>query len=105
MGLQDPRTRVNSIFGLLQIILIPINNQLLLQGKIKERQLTVEETSNHRHYRQVILVVIETHTQATMTMMMIKEETMAGAEKADIGNVTLEDHRFLETHLPVREPY
>jgi len=41
----------------------------------------------------------------TMTTMMIKEETMAGAEQADVRNATLEDYRFLETHLPVQEAY
>jgi len=40
-----------------------------------------------------------------MTTMTIKEETMAGAEEADVRNATLEDYRFLEIHLPVREAY
>ena len=40
-----------------------------------------------------------------MTTMMIKEETMAGAEQVDVRNAILEDHRFLETHLPVQEAY
>ena len=105
MAIQDPQTRVNWILEFLQIILIRINNQLLLQYKIKERELTVEETSNHRHHHLVILVVIQTQTQVTMTTMMTKEETMAGAEEADVRNATLKDHRFLETHLPVGEAY
>ena len=33
------------------------------------------------------------------------EETMAGAQKGEDGNAPLEDHRFLEIHLPVREVY
>ena len=103
MVIQDPQTRVNLILGFLRIFLIPINDQLQLQGKIKKRKLTVEEISNHHHHRQVILVVIQ--TQTLVTMMTIKAETMAGAEEADVRNATLEDHRFLEIHLPVREAY
>jgi len=61
----------------------------------------VEETFNHLHHHQVILVVIKTQTLVTMTTMTINEETMAGAEEADVRNATLEDHRFLEIHLPV----
>jgi len=105
MVIQDPRTMDNSILGFLRIILIPINDQLQLQDKIGKRELTVKEISYHLRHRQVILVVIQTQTQATMTTMMIKEETMAGAEEADVRNATLEDHRFLETHLPVQEAY
>jgi len=73
--------------------------------KKKERELTVEEISKHLRHRQVLLVVIQTQTQAPMMTMMIKEETMAWAEEADVRNATLEDHRFLEIHLPVREAY
>jgi len=98
MVIQDPRTRVNLIIGFPRIILTQINDELLLQGKIKERELTEEETSNHR---QVILGVIQTQTLVTMTTMTIKEETMAGAEEAVVRKTTLEDHRFLESHLPV----
>ena len=105
IGIQDPRARENSILGFLQIILIPINNQLLLQDKKKERELTVEAISNHLRYRRVILVVIQTQTLVTMATMTIKEETMAGAEEADVRNATLEDHLFLETHLPIGEAY
>jgi len=38
----------------------------------KERELTVEETFNRGHHRQVILEVILTHIQVTMTTMTIK---------------------------------
>jgi len=103
--IQDPRTRVNSIPGFLRIIPIPINDQLQHQGTIKESKLTMEEISNHLHHPQVILVLSLTQTLVTMTTMTIKEETMAGAEEADVQNATLEDHRFLEIHLPVREAY
>ena len=65
----------------------------------------MEETINHLHHRQVILVVIQIQTLVTMTTMTVKQETMAGAEEADVRNATLEDHRFLETHLPVLEAY
>ena len=65
----------------------------------------MEEISNHLHHPQVILVLSLTQTLVTMTTMTIKEETMAGAEEADVQNATLEDHRFLEIHLPVREAY
>jgi len=105
MVIQDPRTRVISILGFLQIILSPINDQLQLQGKRKERELTGEEISNHLHHCQVILGVIQTKTLVTMTTMTIKEETMAGAQGADVRKAMLEDHRFLETHLPVQEAY
>jgi len=105
MVIQDPRTRAISILGFLRIILIPINNQLQPQDKKKERELTVEEISNHLRHRQVILVGIQTQTQAIMTTMMIKEEMMAEAEEADVRNATLEDHPCLEIHLPVREAY
>jgi len=105
MVIQVPQTRINLIPGFLRIILTQINDQLLLQSKIKETELTVEEISNHLHHRQVILGVIQTQTQATMTMMTLKEETMARAEKADVQYATLEDHRFLEIHLPVQEAY
>jgi len=105
MVIQDPQTRVNLILGFLRIFLIPINDQLQLQGKIKKRKLTVEEISNHHHHRQVILVVIQTQTLVTMTTITIKEERMAGAEEADVRNATLEDYWFLETHLPVQEVY
>jgi len=105
MVIQDPQTRVNSILGFFRIILIPINDQLQLRGKIKERELTVEEISNHLYHWQIILVVIQTQTLVTITRITIKEETIAGAEEADHRNPTLEDHRFLEIHLPVREAY
>ena len=105
MEIQDPRTRDNLILGFLQIILTPIKDQLQLPGKTKEQELTAGETTNHRHHRQVILLVIQTQTLVTMTTMTIKAETMAGAEEADVRNATLEDHRFLEIHLPVREAY
>jgi len=105
MVIQDPETRVNLILGFLRIILTQINDQLLLQGKIKERELTEEETSNRRHHRQVILGVIQTQILVIMTTMTIKEETMAGAEEADVRNAILEYHRFLEIHLPLREAY
>jgi len=101
MVIQDPQTRVNSILGFFQIILIPINDELQLRGKIKERELTVEEISNHLYHWQIILVVIQTQTLVTITRITIKEETIAGAEEADDRNATLEDHRFLEIHLPV----
>jgi len=105
MVIQDPRTRVNSILGFLRITLIPINDQLQLQGKIREKKVTVEEIFNHLHHHQVILVVIQTQTLVTMTTMTRKEETMAEVEEADVRNATLEDHRFLEIHLPIREAY
>jgi len=105
MVILDPQTRVNFILGFLQIIIILVNDQLLLQGRIKERELTKEDTSNHGHHRQVILVVTQTQTHVTVTTMMTKKETMAGAEEADVWNATLEDHRFLERHLPVRAAY
>jgi len=65
----------------------------------------MEEISNHLQHPQVILVLIQTQTLVTTTTMTIKEETMAGAEEADVQNATLEDHRFLEIHLPLREAY
>jgi len=102
MVILDLLTRVNSIRGLLRIILIPINDQLRLQGKIKERELTKEETSNRLHHHQVILGVIQTQTLVTMMTMTMKEETMAGAERSDAQNATLEGHRFLETHPPYK---
>jgi len=105
MVIQDPQIRVNLILGFLRIILTLINDQHLLQGKKKERELTVEETSNRRHHPQVILGVIQTQILVTMTTMTIMEETMAGAEEVDVRNATLEDHQFLEIHLPVREAY
>jgi len=105
MGIQDPQIKVNSILGFLRIILILINDQLQLQDKKKQRELTMEEIPPHLHHCQVILVVIQTQTLVTMTTMTIKEETIAGAEEADLRNATLEDHRFLELHLPVREAY
>jgi len=105
MVTQDLQIRENLSLGILRKILIPINNQLQLPGKTKGKQLTVEEITNHLHHRQVILVVIQTQTLVTMTTMTIKEETMAGAEEADVRNATLKDHRFLEIHLPVREAY
>jgi len=105
MVIQDLLTRANSILGFLRIILILISNQLLLQGTIKERELTVEEISNHLHHRQVILVVIQTQTLVTMTTITIMEETMGGAEEADVWNVTLKDRHFLEIHLPIQEAY
>ena len=105
MVIQDPQTRVNLILGFLQIILTLINDQLLLQGKTKERELTVEEISNHLYHPQVIMVVIQTQTLVTMTTITIKEETIAGAEEADVRNATLEDYRFLEIPFPVREAY
>jgi len=105
MVIQDPQIRVNSILGLLQITLIPINDQLQLQDKKKERELTMEEISNHLRHHQVILVVIQTQILVTMMTMTIKEETMAEAEEADVRNITLEDPRFPEIHLPVREAY
>jgi len=71
----------------------------------KGKGVEVEETANRRHHRQVILGVIQTQILVTMTTMTIKEETMAGAEEADVWNATLEDDRFLEIHLPVREAY
>jgi len=45
MGIQDPLTRGNLILRFLRIILILINDELLLQGKKKERELTMEEIS------------------------------------------------------------
>jgi len=105
MVIQDPQTRVTSIHGFLRIILIPINDQLQLQGTIKERELTVEEISNQLHHRQVILVVIQTQTLVTMTTMTIKAETMVGAEEADVRNTLREDHGFPEIHHPVQEAY
>jgi len=36
----------------------------------------------------------------TMTTMTIKEETMVGAEEADVRNAVLEDQQVLEIHLP-----
>jgi len=65
----------------------------------------MEEIANHLHHWQVILVVIQTQTLVTMTTMTIKEETMAGADEADVRNAMLEDYWFLEIHLPVREAY
>jgi len=102
---QDLQTRDNLILGILRTILMPINDQLQLPGKTKGKELTAEETTNHRHHRQVILVVIQTRTLVTMTTMTIKAEKMAGAEEADVQNATLEDHRFLEIHLPLREAH
>ena len=98
-GGPGPSNQGQLILGLLRIILIPINDQLLLQGKIKEKELTVEKISNYLRH-QVILVVIQTQTLVTMTTMTIKEEKMAGAEEADVQNTTLEDHRFLAIHPP-----
>ena len=63
-------------------MLIPINDQLQLQDKKKERKLTLEEISNH--LRQVTMEVIQTQAQATITTMMIKEETIARAEEANV---------------------
>ena len=105
MVTQDLQTRDNLILGILRKILIPINDQLQLLGKTKGKKLTAEAITNHLNHRHVILVVIQTQTLVTMTTMTIKEETMAGAEEADVRNATLEDHRFLETHLPVLEAY
>ena len=105
MVTQDLQTRDNLILGTRRKILILINDQLQLPGKIKGKKLTAEEITNHLHHRQVILVVIQTQTQATITTMTIKEETIAGAEEADIRNATLEDYQFLEIHLPVWETY
>jgi len=82
MVIQDPQIRVNLIVGLLRIMLIPINDQLQLQDKKKERKLTLEEISNH--LRQVTMEVIQTQAQATITTMMIKEETIARAEEANV---------------------
>jgi len=84
---------------------IPINDQRQLPSKIKGKKLTAEEITNHLHHHQVILVVIQTQILVTITRMTRKEETMAEAEKADVRNATLEDHLFLEIHLPVREAY
>jgi len=105
MVTQDLQTRDNLILGILRKIQTLRNDQRQLPGKIKGKKLTSEEITNHLHHRQVILVMIQTQTLVTMTTMTIKEETMAGAEEADVRNATLEGHRFLEIHLPVREAY
>ena len=105
MVTQDLQTKDHLILGILRKILILINDQLQLPGKTKGKELTAEETTNRHHHRQVILVVIQTQTLVTMTTMTVKAETMAGAEEADVLNATLEHHRFLEIHLPVRETY
>ena len=73
MVIQDHQTRVNLILGVLRIILTLVNDHLLLQGKKKERALTVEETFNRKHHRQVILRVIQTQILMTMTTMTTKE--------------------------------
>jgi len=67
--------------------------------------LIKEETSNHLHHRLEILVEIQTQILVTMTTMTIKELMMAEAEEADVRNATLEDHPFVEIHLPVQEAY
>ena len=105
MVTQKLQTSDNLIFGTLRKILIPINDQLQLPGKTKGKKLTAEEIINHLHHRQVILVVIQTQTLVAMTTMTIKEETMVWAEEADVPIAMLEDHLFLEIHLPVREAY
>ena len=106
MVIQDLQIRDNLVLGILRKIVIPIKNDWLQHpDKTKGKTLTVEETINHRHHRQVILVVIQIQTLVTMTTITIKAETMAGAEEADVRNATLEGHRFLEIHLPVREAY
>ena len=105
MVTQDLQTKDNLILGILRKILILINDQLQLPGKTKGKELTAEETTNHRHHRQVILVVIQTQTLVTMMTMTIKEVIMAEAEEADVRNATLEDHPLLGIHLPVREAY
>ena len=86
-------------------ILIPINDQLQLPGKIQGKKLTVEEITNHLHHRQVTLPVIQIQTLVIMMMMTTKVETMAGAEETDVQKATLKDHRFLETHLPIQDAY
>jgi len=101
----DLQTRDNLILGILRKIPILINDQGQLPGKTKGKKSTTEEIINHLHHRQVILVVIQTQTLVIMMAMTIKEQTMAGAEEADVRNATLEGHRFLEIHLPVREAY
>jgi len=53
----------------------------------------------------VILVEIQTQLLVTMTTMTTKEVIMAEAEEADVQNAMLEEHPFLEIHLPVREAY
>jgi len=105
MATQDLQTRDNLILGIIHKILIPINDQLQLPGKTKGKKLTAEEIINHLHHRQVILVVIQTQTLVTMTTLTIREETIVGAEEVDVQNATLEDHLFLEIHLPVQEAY
>ena len=105
MVTQDLQTRDNLILGILRKILIPINDQLQLPCKTKGKKLTAEEIINYRHHHQVILVVIQTQTPVTMTTRTIEEETMVGAEEVDVRNATLEDHQFLEIHLPVGEAY
>ena len=103
--IQDIVTRANAILGFLRRIPIVIKDQLLLQGKIKDREFTVEPTSNRRHHLQVILVVIHTQTQVTMTTRMTKKAMMAGAEEGEVQNAAREDYRLLEIDFPVRKAY